>query len=238
MVTHVLFDFFGTLVTYAPNGPDHDFGRSHRLLRSMGSPLGYREYLAQWDAVSSRLDQEADRTGREFAMRELSAAFLRQVLDREPAAEEADALARAYLADWDTCVSYVPGLPQMLTGLSGRYRLAIVSNTNDTGLVPAHLDAMGVRHHFDTVILSVQTGWRKPHPQIYAAALDELGIGPSQAVFVGDSYRPDYHGPTQAGIRSFLIDPARATEAPDHARLESILDLTDTLTAIEHARQK
>ncbi|MGH3294005.1 MAG: HAD family hydrolase [Trebonia sp.] len=236
MVTHVLFDFFGTLVTYAPNGPDHDFGRSHQLLRGMGSPLGYQGYLAQWAAVGSRLDQEADRTGREYAMRELSAAFLRQALDREPAAGEADALAGAYLADWNACVSYVPGLPQMLAGLSGRYRLAIVSNTSDTELVPAHLDAMGARDYFDALILSVQVGWRKPHPQIYAAALDKLGIGPSEAVFVGDSYGPDYHGPTQAGIRSFLIDPARATEAPDHARLESVLDLTGALAAVEQAR--
>jgi hypothetical protein len=33
-----------------------------------------------------------------------------------------------------------------------------------------------------------------------------------------------------------LIDPARATDVPDHARLESILDLTDALTAVEQAR--
>jgi putative hydrolase of the HAD superfamily len=96
--------------------------------------------------------------------------------------------------------------------------------------------ATSCRDYFDAVILSVQAGWRKPHPQIYAAALDKLGIGPSEAVFVGDSYRPDYHGPTQAGIRAFLIDPARATQAPDHARLESVLDLTDALAAVGQAR--
>lgn len=235
MVSHVLFDFFGTLVSYAPHGPDHDFGRSHRLLRTMGSPLGYQDYLALWAAIGSRMDQEADRTGREFAMRELSALFLRQALDREPAEDEADTMARAYLADWETCVRYLPGLPQMLAGLSDRYRLAIVSNTSDTDVVPAHLNAMGIRRHFDAVILSVQAGWRKPHPAIFAAALDELGIEPEQAVFVGDSYRPDYQGPTQVGIRSFLIDPAHLSEVPDHARLESVLDLTSALTAMKRA---
>lgn len=77
MVSHVLFDFFGTLVTYAPHGPDHDFSRSHR-------------------------------TGREFAMRDLAAEFLRQAMAREPTAEEAGTMAGAYLADWDTCVRYLP----------------------------------------------------------------------------------------------------------------------------------
>jgi putative hydrolase of the HAD superfamily len=142
-------------------------------------------------------------------------------------------MARAYLADWDTCVGYLPGLPQMLAGLSDRYRLAIVSNTSDTELIPAHLDAMGIRRHFDAVILSVQVGWRKPHPQIFTIALDELGIKAQQAVFVGDSYRPDYHGPTRAGIRSFLIDPAHVIEVPDNARLDSVLDLVSALKALE-----
>ncbi len=57
--------------------PDHDFGRSHRLLRSMGSGLGYDEYRALWADIGNRMDQEADRTGREFSMRDLGAEFLR-----------------------------------------------------------------------------------------------------------------------------------------------------------------
>jgi putative hydrolase of the HAD superfamily len=235
MVSHILFDFFGTLVTYAPHGPEHDFGSSHRLLCSMGSPLGYEEYLSLWAATSSGFDAEADRTGREFAMRQLSAQFLGQVLHREPTEDQAEAMARAYLADWDACVRYLPGLRQLLAGLSGRYRLAVVSNTVDTELVPAHLDAMGVRPYFDAVILSVDVGWRKPHAGIFTAALDELSIKPADAVFVGDSYQPDYCGPTKAGIRSFLIDPAHATDVPDHARLESVFDLVPALTAVEPA---
>jgi hypothetical protein len=39
-----------------------------------------------------------------------------------------------------------------------------------------------------------------------------LGIGPGDAVFAGDSYRPDYLGPVQAGMPSFLIDPGAAQE--------------------------
>jgi putative hydrolase of the HAD superfamily len=49
---------------------------------------------------------------------------------------------------------------------------------------------MGVRHFFDAVVLSVETGWRKPHPGISAVALDGLGIGPQQAVFVGIATAP------------------------------------------------
>ena len=232
MVSYVLFDFFGTLVEYAPHGPDHDFGRSHQVLRSMGGTLGYAEYRALWADAGERFEAEADRTGREFSMRDLGAGFLRQALAREPTAEEAAAMARAYLADWDTCVRYIPGLNAMLAGLSAKYRLAVASNTSDATLVPAHLEAMGVRGYFDAVFLSVNIGWRKPHPGIFTAALGELGIGPGDAVFVGDSYRADFEGPSRAGIRSFLIDPDQVMQVPDHARLSSVLGLSPALAAM------
>lgn len=232
MVSHVLFDFFGTLVTYAPHGPDHDFRRSHRLQQSLGSGLGYDEYRLLWADIGNRFEEEADRTGREFSMQDLGAEFLRQALACEPTTDEADAVAGAYLTDWDMCVRYVPGLKAMLEDLSARHRLAVISNTSDTTLVPAHLDAMGVRTYFDAVFLSITVGWRKPHPGIFTAALSELNINARDAVFVGDSYRADFQGPTQVGIRPFLIDPGHASKVPDHARLSSVLELPSALAAM------
>jgi putative hydrolase of the HAD superfamily len=229
MASHILFDFFGTLVAYDPAAPGLDFGSSYLLLREMGSELDYDQYLKSWSAVESRFDRQARRTGREFAMRDLITEFLSLSLCRVPAMGETDAMVGAFRADWRACVCYLPGLEDLLTELSSRYRLAIVSNTMDPDLVPALLETMGVRRYFDAVFLSVTTGWRKPHPRIFTAVLGELGIDASDAVFVGDSYRPDYEGPTRQGIRSFLIDPEQLSAAPDHARLESIFDLPAAL---------
>lgn len=229
MASHILFDFFGTLVSYDPADPAVDFGPSYRLLREMGSELEYSQYLKSWSAVESRFDRQARRTGREFAMRDLVTEFLSLSLCRIPADAEVDAMTGTFRADWRTCVRYLPGLEDLLADLSTRYRLAIVSNTMDPDLVPALLETMGVRQYFDAVFLSVTAGWRKPHPRIYAIVLAELGIDPSDAVFVGDSYRSDYEGPTQQGIESFLIDPSQTTNAPEHARLASIFDLPAAL---------
>ena len=236
--SHILFDFFGTLVAYSPRDPDHDFRRSHQLLRDMGGMLGYADYRAYWSTVHSRFDSAAYRTGREFAMTDVIAEFLRLTLCRQPTPDETDAMTKTHLADWDSCVRHLPGLADVLAELSSRYRFAVVSNTNDTDLVPAHLDAMGVRHYFDAVILSVSTGWCKPHPRIFLAALSELGIEASDAVFVGDSYRRDYEGPTKAGMRSYLIDPRKTTKAPEHARLSSIFDLPAALAALPEDSKK
>ena len=50
-----------------------------------------------------------------------------------------------------------------------------------------------------------------------------LGIGPGNAVFAGDSCRPDYLGPIQAGMTSFLIGPGQVHEVPGNCRLASVL---------------
>jgi putative hydrolase of the HAD superfamily len=131
-------------------------------------------------------------------------------------------------------VRYLAGLKDMLASLSRRYKLAVVSNTDDTSLVPAHLNAMGVLEYFDAVILSVQIGWRKPHPAIFTATQETLGIGPGDALFVGDSYLPDYQGPSRAGITAFLIDPGHLAEVPDHARLASLFELPAALDSNRH----
>jgi putative hydrolase of the HAD superfamily len=229
--THVLFDFFGTLVDYSASWTEHGFQRSHDLLRATGVELAYPEFLAEWSRTFAEFDQASERSGREFSMTDIGAAFLTATLGRAPEQAHLDAFVTRYVEEWSAGVRYPAGVAELVLEMAGSYRLAVVSNTHDTGIVPHHLEAMGILPAFDVVITSVDIGWRKPHPAIYSTALDALGIGATAAVFVGDTYGPDYVGPERAGIRAFLIDPDHRTPVPDPRRLASILDLPLRLTA-------
>jgi putative hydrolase of the HAD superfamily len=166
-------------------------------------------------------------------MADLGAAFLAGVLDREPAVSEVDAFVVQYLSEWNTGVRYPRGIEALVGELAGEYRLAVVTNTHDTVLVPDHLEAMGLASQFEAVITSVEVGRRKPHPEIYSAALEALGVSASSVVFVGDTYGPDFLGPEQAGMTAFLIDPQHRTPVPDDRRLSSIFDLPARVRDIE-----
>lgn len=229
--THVLFDFFGTLVDYSPSRTEQGFGRSHDVLRGLGARLGYDEFLSTWSRVCAEFDVSSDADDHEYSMTEVATGFLRGALGREPGLAEADEFVSAYLAEWNTGVGYPPGIGELVAGLAARYRLAVVTNTHEPDLVPGHLAAMGLTSLFDAVVTSVEVGWRKPHPKIYRAALDRLGVGPSSAVFVGDTFRADFDGPRRAGIRAYLIDPARREPVPDDQRLSSIFELPSRLSA-------
>jgi putative hydrolase of the HAD superfamily len=122
-------------------------------------------------------------------------------------------------------VVYLPGVAGLIGALADRFRLAVVTNTHKADLVPGHLSAMGIARHFDVVVTSVEVGWRKPHPAIYAEALLRLGATADNVVFAGDSYLADYLGPAAVGLTAFLIDPAEQHSIPPDRRLGSLHDL-------------
>jgi HAD superfamily hydrolase (TIGR01549 family) len=66
-----------------------------------------------------------------------------------------------------------------------------------------------VVHHrleVDAIVGSRAHGFVKPHPTIFQAALDQLGVGTTQAVMVGDSLEEDVEGARALGMRAILID--------------------------------
>src|SRR5262245_59155375 len=99
-VTHVLFDFFGTLVRSSPSRTGQGYERSHALLRDAGCALGYDAFVALWSEVSEAFEVEADRTHREFSMQELGEAFLARALAGAPA-PLARAFVTTYVDEWN-----------------------------------------------------------------------------------------------------------------------------------------
>lgn len=66
-----------------------------------------------------------------------------------------------------------------------------------------------VAHHsldVDVIVDSRSHGRVKPHPTIFQAALDALGIAPGDAVMVGDSLEEDIEGARALGMRAILVD--------------------------------
>jgi ribulose-1,5-bisphosphate 5-phosphatase len=66
----------------------------------------------------------------------------------------------------------------------------------------------------DAAVGSRGHGWTKPHPSIFRAVLDRLGVSPEEAAMVGDSPEDDIEGARALGIRAFLLD--RENAYPDH----------------------
>jgi REG-2-like HAD superfamily hydrolase len=107
------------------------------------------------------------------------------------------------------------------------YRLGVISNAD--GRAEQALDAVGLREHFELIVDSGLVGIDKPDPRIFHHALEQMGVAPAEAVYVGDIYEIDVQGARAAGMRAILIDPLWKWDDRDCERIRGIHDLLDVL---------
>ena len=113
-----------------------------------------------------------------------------------------------------------PGTREALLRLEQRYRLAVISNAD--GKIANILDRCGIKDCFETITDSGIVGKEKPHPAIFAAALQGLGVAAQNSMYIGDVYSVDYLGATAVGIPSVLFDVAGAYVEKGLPRVESL----------------
>jgi putative hydrolase of the HAD superfamily len=227
--THILFDFFGTLVAYSSSRVAERHDRSYQLITAHGATLTYAHFLTQWEGLFEQFERRSEASLVEFALTDLCTAFLTAVLPAPPSPALIAQFRDNYLAEWEEGIQRIPGVVEMTAALASHYTLVLVSNTHHRPLVQRQLERAGLSPHLAAVVTSDDYGWRKPAAAIFDRALQISGGRPETAVFVGDSYGADYQGAQAAGLPCFLIDPTGRQPIPAEWRLTSILELTSAL---------
>jgi putative hydrolase of the HAD superfamily len=112
-----------------------------------------------------------------------------------------------------------------------RLRLGIVSNWDSR--LRRICEGLGLDRQVDFLVISAEAGVRKPDPRIFGRALAAAGVGPDEAIHVGDLLEEDVEGARRAGIRGILIErEKRITSGPARAGvtvIRSLLELFELL---------
>jgi putative hydrolase of the HAD superfamily len=165
-------------------------------------PAGYLPAFCEALGVPSARLEEAVRTLEEVADREHSG----EILWSEPtphARSTIDALGRA-------------GITVLIVTNSDGHA---AENLRDAGICQS---APGPGAVVRDVIDSGVVGSAKPHPAIFRAALRRAGVGPAEAVHVGDMVSTDVVGAAAAGIVPIHLDPYRRCRAADHRHVATL----------------
>lgn len=148
-------------------------------------------------------------------------------LDDSEVEELASSLAAEHGKKHLWCVPNPDAAP-VLERLKGEgIRLAAISNSPD-GSVENMVRALGVEGYLEFALDSQRVGYAKPDPRIFAEAVGRLGVGPREAVYVGDSYSQDVAGARGAGLHSVLYDPLDLQPGLEVVRIRSLRELTNT----------
>ncbi len=237
-LSHILFDFFGTLVFYSESRVEQGYSRSYDLIVANGSDLTYSAFLNQWDRMFREFEELSVASQVEFSMTDLCECFLQGILGSSLKLELIASFRDTYLEEWSQGVTYIAGVNEMLADLASKYTLVLVTNTHHAGLVQKHLQDSGMEQYFMHVITSVEHGRRKPDRSIFEHALQVSNCKKETALFVGDSYFIDYEGARVAGLPCLLIDPNQRHSIPNPHRLNGILNLPSAISRANHSFQR
>lgn len=133
--------------------------------------------------------------------------------------EELACFLEAEHAAWEPARMLASTTHSLLETLRERgFGLGLVSNAIDPAwLLHRDLRQQGIAQRLDVAVFSSEVGWRKPHPVIFERALEQLGVAPERALFVGDRLYEDVHGARQLGMTTVQALWFRADDDLDGA---------------------
>lgn len=201
----VLFDFGGTL--------DADGVAWKERFYRLYADEGVRIERVEFDPIFYRADDSL--VGRipathsfEDTVAELARRVTRALRPDEPSM--AERIARRFVQS--TQAQIARNRP-VLRRLASRYQLGIVSNFY--GNLATVCDNLAVRPFFSVIVDSTDVGFSKPDPRIFRKAIEDLGVPPAAAVFVGDSLARDMAGARAVGMRHvWLVEASAPCGAP------------------------
>ena len=214
----VVIDLFDTLVTWNPDAlPLMQFrGREIRsttplLYGVLESALGERVDRVKFSEAhasvySDIFSERAKAEALEITCLERFARTLKLLgVDDRQAAPLAENLRRIHMSRVREVTKAPQARIEAMKRIAKDHRVGLISNFDDSETGHLIMHDTGIRELFDAVIISADTGYRKPNPLIFKVLLDAMKLEPAEILFVGDTPLDDVLGSKGAGMHSAWI---------------------------------
>jgi HAD superfamily hydrolase (TIGR01549 family) len=242
----VVIDLFDTLVTWNPDGlPLMQFrGREIRtttplLWDTLEATLGKRfdresfseaHAAAYADIFAERSKHDAmEITCLERFQRTLKTLGVEELV----AAPLAEKLRKIHMARVREVTKAPPARIDAMKKIANHHRLGLISNFDDSETGHLIMRDTGIRELFTAVIISADTGYRKPNPAIFKKLLEMMRLKPADILFVGDTPVDDVLGSKGVGMHCAWIR-SRGRELPEGVPAPDIIisDLSELPAAL------
>jgi FMN phosphatase YigB (HAD superfamily) len=115
-------------------------------------------------------------------------------------------ITRAHMGQLQQSFEVRPQTLEVLQWAKSKYRTAMISNFAYAPTLYESLDRFGIRQAFETIVVSAEIGWCKPHRIIFDHTFEKMRIRPAEALFVGDQLYIDVFGALRSGMDVVWIE--------------------------------
>ncbi len=209
------FDLFNTLVIANADTLDEAMSRLVGHLKHSGfemEPQAFHEHYGE--AAASHIERSR-KNGRETHNRFWICDALNRLGNRlSPDDPRISDAVESYFSAFYPNVRLIPGTGAMLEKLRGRFPLGLLSNFTHAPAAWKILTGLDIGRYFTTVVISGETGYRKPHPSVFSALAEGLSEKKERILFVGDDPETDVKGALQSGLSPVWMTYARDRRLP------------------------
>ncbi len=231
MIKAVFFDFYQTLVGYDP--PREEIEAT--ILKGNGISIKPELLQLPFSIADAFFHQQsARRPFNKMSPEEQKKLFVEYQtrLLSEAGIKPTMELIKDIIGRWNSygfkLVLFDDALPAVKYLNNDGLTLGLISNI-ERDITPL-LEELGLSELLEVVTTSLETGYTKPNPEIFKAALKKAGVKPEESVFVGDQYGVDVLGSKSLGMKGILLDRNNSfTDITDCPRINNLLQLKDHL---------
>ncbi len=230
----ILFDFGQTLVDSADGFRSAEKEVQIKIYHALGLTL-WEEFLFNYRRVRTEFHENCNFSRKAF-WREIYLYYR-----REPDLQLLEKWEHDY---WDKVKAETipfPETEQVLENLVSKYQMALITNAERQEPHRKHRISQfpGLKKFLKVIIIAGESGVPpKPDRIPFLLCLRKLGIAPAEAIYVGDDWRIDICGASDAGIQPIWLQhrlvqrtwPAVKTPVPVITSLECLLDLERVLS--------
>ena len=191
----ISFDCYGTLIDWE-TGISTAVGE---VLESRGIVESRAEVLALFADAEPRVQDSEDYLEYRIVLRRVMETIGTELGFRCTGSE------RSCLADTLPGWPVFPEVPDALTALKSRFRLAVISNVDDD-LFAGTAEALGV--DFDVVVTAQQVRSYKPNPRNFNVAADRMAVEKERWLHVAESLYHDIGPANRLGIACVWVNRA------------------------------
>jgi HAD superfamily hydrolase (TIGR01549 family) len=233
MIKAVIFDFGQTLVDSANGFRTAEKEAQDKLFSNLGLTVR-DDFLTIYRRLRKEFHERSD-----FSRNSL----WQEIFYYYCVAVDSNRLVEWETEYWETVKKHTvlfPEVSKVLTSLSGRYEIALITNTQGQKTAGAHRISLypELENFFKVIIVAGEGGIPpKPDQKPFRLCLEKLEISASEAVYIGDDWRIDICGARDAGMHAIWLKhhtvqrnwPQIEDSGPVITSLEELIDVEKLL---------
>ena len=228
MYKHIFFDLDRTLWHFEANSQEVLSDMFNKFDITTLACISFDDFITKYREINHGLwdKYREGEVSKNFLSTERFDATLRyfEINNYEMAKEMGD----FYLLESPYKKQLFPYTIELLDELSKKYKMHIITN----GFVEVQytkLEQSDLRKYFDKIIISEETKWKKPNPNIFHYSMEQAGATLEESIMIGDDLKADIKGAASVGMDQIWVnfDETYAGFKPTYtvSSLKQILDI-------------